>query len=146
MEVIKGNYRGIRTDGKGWIYGYLAVNVAGSPCIMESAIMGGTEFFDEENPSLGKFDGMFIGMFVNVIPETVGIFLNIHDSEGTAIYDGDLLDFDEKEWGGEFIPEAFTIKDVMPEWNLKGTSGDVSVWRKKVGTIHDKLLKNDKDE
>lgn len=72
-----------------------------------------------------------------VYPKTVGQYLNLKDSEGTKIYHGDKLDFEELEWGGEFQPETILSEYVIGEWELAGSKNDIRSWRKVVGNIYE---------
>jgi uncharacterized phage protein (TIGR01671 family) len=72
MRTIK--FRGLRKDGKGWIYGDLVHNAYNGK---------------NRNVEVGiKQDGEFP---IEVIPETVGQFTEMQDSKGVDIYEGDLV-------------------------------------------------------
>lgn len=61
------------------------------------------------------------------------IFTGMYDKEGTPIYVGDLLDFDEREWGQKFTPEKVPpLLDFVEGWPLSGTYCDVGTFRKVV--------------
>lgn len=69
-RVIK--FRGLRTDGKGWVYGYYMYDV-----------------HEWKSYIIDEFSN------VRVIPETVGQFTGLKDKSGKEIYEGDIVHFDE---------------------------------------------------
>lgn len=97
----------------------------------------GFYFFHKERNQhiiLTLIDG--VDKFVEVIPETVGQFTGLTDKNGKKIFEGDLLDFDEKEWGGKFTPEAIFIETLIC-YGICGSLSDIKEWRKVIGNIHD---------
>ena len=71
MRTIK--FRGLRTDGKGWVYGGYFQHTP-----------------DEDGVRYYIFD--FNEGAVEVIPESVGQFTGLHDKNGKKIYEGDVLE------------------------------------------------------
>jgi hypothetical protein len=67
--------------------------------------------------------------------DKVIFFTGLHDKNGREIYEGDILDFDRHEWGGDFTPEVMWINNMIGDWNYCGSISDVSEWREVVGNI-----------
>jgi hypothetical protein len=69
-------------------------------------------------------------------------FTGKYDCKGTPIYEGDIIEFDRKEWGGD--DNIFTVEwdEDNAEWSWGGGCiGDMD-WRTVIGNIwqHDYLL------
>lgn len=73
---------------------------------------------------------------ISVNPKTTSQFTGMTDKNGVKIWEGDLLDFDPKEWGGEFTPEVITMEKLIGKWEYCGNLSDVSQFRTVIGNIH----------
>jgi hypothetical protein len=60
------------------------------------------------------------------------------DKAGNKVYRGDILDFDEKEWGGPNFKSVVEWDEENACWEFGGgTASDVTAWRKVVGNIYE---------
>lgn len=58
------------------------------------------------------------------------------DREENEIYEGDILDFDAKEWGADGFTSAVEWNDKDASWSFGGgLTSDLKSWRKVVGNI-----------
>ncbi|WP_448607615.1 hypothetical protein [Paenimyroides ceti] len=106
-------FRGLRSDGKGWVYGFLLTDRDKELCYIAEGI--GT-------------------CAIEVIPESVGQYHNSlsEKTKGKRVYVGDIISFDLKEGLGE--PKTFNCTQVIETIEMS------SFWYSNVrvvGNIHE---------
>jgi hypothetical protein len=112
MRTIK--FRGLRVEGKGWVYGH---------------------YYDDELQS-------FIISGINtyeVIPESVGQFTGLLDIEGKEIYEGDKLSAGESvivmQYSGRGFEGKYINESQLHDEPIKNNN---YLYWKIIGNIHDK--------
>jgi hypothetical protein len=118
MRTIK--FKGLRVDGKGWVFGFLVVDPLGKSRIYYKP-------FDDATSNTYQF----------VIPESVGQFTGLFNIEGKEIYEGDyVLPFSLKNKVNKSV--------IVYEFNQFRIKGKSLCWNfdlqqiKIIGNIHDK--------
>ena len=119
-------FRGLRVDGKGWVYGDYFDTSKSSVCKFLPTII--------ENGGMNPID------FHLVKPETVGQFTGLLDKNGKEVYEGDILYHSVQ--GKRFVYYPFA-KDVASfglhniENGFKTILNDASVLYEVIGNIHE---------
>ena len=131
MRTIK--FRGLRLDGKGWVYGDFINSLEYGAMIMLTAHCGGNSF--DEAPSDYQDS-------VQVKPETVGQFTGLQDKNELDIYEGDIVEHNKIMYNNSirksdvivFEEGCFRLKKSTSLYIICGNDFKVEV----IGNIHEK--------
>lgn len=119
MREIK--FRGLREDGKGWVYGFYVYRPDGKHQIYWK-----------------PFEHCTTNTYHYVDPDTVGQYTGSKDKHGTEIYEGDLLSGGMTQhpvtvsWGSDSNGFVACRKGDSAKWLLQSTG-----WLKVIGNIHE---------
>jgi uncharacterized phage protein (TIGR01671 family) len=135
MEI---KFRGLRTDGKGWVYG-------------EKLTIGNYVFIVPFNENINEFIVGFdkdnnmpiVNLKFEVKPESVGQFTGLRDKDGVEIYVGDVIidgssEVNKKKFVVVFNASHKISEYVLQEIGVPYLTSFQSLWSLKIiGNIHE---------
>lgn len=123
-------FRGLLFHSKKWIDGNLLHSKDGQPYIIPSDAIEP----DGHHLNIDSDDAFW------VIHSTVGQFTGLLDKDGQRIFEGDSIEFDRKEWGGDDNIHTVEWDEKEGCWNWGGGGGSWDMeFRKVIGNIHEEV-------
>lgn len=140
-------FRGLRTDGKGWVYGDL-IHTPENKC----RIIGFDAFYSDGISDYKEFNHI-------VLPETVGQFTGLKDKNGADIYEGDKFKPTNEEvmsvvrWDGDclkYVVDSYGYNYYIGEGGQEVYDNEISIcdtidvgdisseYLEIIGNIHDR--------
>jgi uncharacterized phage protein (TIGR01671 family) len=122
MRTIK--FRGLRTDGKGWVYGDLVRKYGKTFIVTET-----------ESISFGRIRSLWIE--IEILPESVGQFTGLTDIFENQIFEGDVLEFPFELGIAYVINDGFRFAVKSPgSQAIDYEPAEVLIQTKVIGNIH----------
>ncbi len=135
-------FRGLRTDGNGWLYGSLVNNLFVKAESKENVC----EIISTDDVHFDCWEDIISGGIIEVYPESVGQFTGLKDRHGKDIYEGDFLSIGVKDFGMmqsnyavifEGCDYILKRKDLSFNWGRLSRLSDMNWECEIVGNIHE---------
>lgn len=100
-------------------------------------------YIDEDSDCFIVSNGDGFGVYdeyKNLLPDNrivIEQFTGSRDRNNNDIYEGDIIDFDKEEWGGEDHIHVVSWNEKEAGWCFGGGSVNDMEWRTVIGNIHE---------
>lgn len=128
MRKNIGLYKGKRTDGEGWVCGYLSTKTI---CVPDNVHFG----YVIQKPSAGLYQNEWF----EVDKDTIGEYIGVWDKNSIGIFEGDLVEYRGEVFEVKYI-DGFAAFDLRSVDNMRlapRITPNTLAYIEVIGNIHD---------